>query len=309
MSTKTVIPVFYASDENYLPYLAVSLASLKENASKEYAYEIYILHAGIDMSKTDKVMKFAEEDFGIHFVDVSEQMENVKNALQLRDYYTGATYYRIFIANMFPQYERALYIDSDTIVLGDISKFCTVELGDNLIAAVPDGAVASVPAFRLYTKEVLGIDSKEYFNAGVILMNLDAFREFDFYGKFCDLLKKYKFRVAQDQDYLNVLCHKRTLLLGMEWNRMPIGGQTDEKPELIHYNLTLKPWHYDNILFQEYFWEYANKSEYCDVITAALKNYTEANKENDAICEKKLVEMAIAEAQREDNYFKVFGNK
>ena len=66
MSTKPIIPIFYASDENYLPYLAVSLASLKENASKEYAYEIYILNAGIDMSKTDKVMKFAEENFGIH---------------------------------------------------------------------------------------------------------------------------------------------------------------------------------------------------------------------------------------------------
>ena len=90
---------------------------------------------------------------------------------------------------------------------------------------------------------------------------------------------------------------------------MPIGGTTDERPEIVHYNLTLKPWHYDNILFQEYFWEYANKSEYSEVLKAALASYSEANKENDAICEKRLVEMAIAEAQREDNYFKVFGNK
>ncbi len=309
MQSKPIIPIFYAADENYLPYLTVSLTSLKENANREYAYEIYVLNSGMDLSKTDKVMKLEEEDFGIHFIDVSEQMRYIQEALQLRDYYTGATYYRIFIANMFPQYDRALYIDSDTIILGDISKLCTVELGDHFIAAVPDGAVASVPAFRLYTKEVLGIEATEYFNAGIILMNLDQFRKNDFHGKFCDLLRKYKFRVAQDQDYLNVLCHKRTLLLGMEWNRMPIGGATNEKPEIVHYNLTLKPWHYDNILFQEYFWEYVDKSEYRDVIHAALAAYGDANKENDALCEQRLIEMAIAEAQREDNYFKLYGNK
>ena len=52
-----------------------------------------------------------------------------------------------------------------------------------------------------------------------------------------------------------------------------------------------------------------DKSEYSDVIHAALAAYSEANKENDALCEKRLVEMAIAEAQREDNYFKLYGNK
>lgn len=306
---KPIIPIFYAADENYLPYLAVSLCSLKENASKDYRYEIYIMNAGMDMSKTDKVQAYEDENFGVHFVDVSDRIEEIKNSLQLRDYYTGATYYRIFIADMFPQYEKALYIDSDTIVLDDISKLCNVELGDHLIAAIRDAVVANIPEFCLYTKETLGIDTKEYFNAGVILMNLKEFRTSGFYDKFCKLLKTYKFSVAQDQDYLNVLCYKRTLLLGCEWNRMPLGAANDEKPSLVHYNLTLKPWHYDNILFQEYFWDYAKKTEYYDFILNALKSYTQADKENDAIVEKKLVELAVQEAQREDNYFKAYANK
>ena len=155
-NNKKVIPIFYAADDNYLPYLAVSLSSMKDNASKEYFYEIYVLNAGMAKETLERLKAYEDENFRITSVDVTSKMEKVKDSLQLRDYYTGATYYRIFIANMFPQYEKALYIDGDTVLLGDISELFNVDLQDNLIGAIPDGAVAAVPAFRVYTKEVLG---------------------------------------------------------------------------------------------------------------------------------------------------------
>lgn len=304
MSTKKIIPIFYASDENYLPYLTVSVSSLKENASKEYAYEIYVLHANMEQgASTEKLLKYADEDFRIVFVDISERLEDVKNALQLRDYYTGATYYRIFIASMFPQFEKAIYLDSDTIVLGDISKMYEMELKDELIGAARDGAVAAVPEFRLYTKETLGIAADEYFNAGVLLMNLKQFRKDDFYSKFCGLLKEYKFCVAQDQDYLNVLCHGKVRYFGEEWNRMPIGGEGDT-PELIHYNLTMKPWHYENIPFKEHFWNYARRSEFYQRILNDLHGYSAADKAHDSECEVALRALAVKEAERRDNFIK-----
>ena len=284
--------------------MTVSVSSLIENASKDYAYEIYVLTTGMNGAPVERLMEYADENFRIELVDVSVQMEKVKDSLQLRDYYTGATYYRIFIAGMFPQYEKALYIDSDTIVAGDIAELFNVELADNLIGAVPDGAVAAVPEFRLYTKEVLGIDAEKYFNAGVILMNLAQFRKSDFYGKFCSLLKEYKFSVAQDQDYLNVLCKDKVHFIGMEWNRMPIGGADGETPKLIHYNLTLKPWHYENILFKEYFWTYARRSAFYERILSDLHGYTKEQKDKDANAEKGLIELAVKEAEREDNYLK-----
>ena len=190
MKKEQIIPIFFAADKNYIPFLSVSLDSLKENASKSYRYEIYILNTDIDEKVAEPVKKFEDENFGVHFIDVSERLEEVKNSLQLRDYYTGATYYRIFIANMFPEYEKALYIDSDTIVLGDVSELFHTELKSNLIGAIPDEAVAVVPEFRLYTKETLGIEAEKYFNAGVILMNLKEFRKSNFYGKFCGQLWK-----------------------------------------------------------------------------------------------------------------------
>lgn len=300
---KQVIPIFYAADNNYLPYLAVSISSLKENANKNCRYEIYVLTSDMDLQSTDKLKKHEDEDFHITFVSVNKQMEEVKHALQLRDYYTGATYYRIFIAGLFPQYEKALYIDCDTILLGDVSELYNVDLKDRLIGAIPDGAVAAVEEFRIYTKETLGIEAEKYFNAGVILMNLSQFRKEDFYGAFCKLLKQYKFSVAQDQDYLNVLCKDKVTYIGMEWNRMPIGG-AGEVPKLIHYNLTLKPWHYEDILFQEYFWDYAKRSEFYNVILAELAAYTDEKKAADAQAEIRLRALALQEANKKDNYYK-----
>ncbi|MBQ7913255.1 MAG: glycosyltransferase family 8 protein [Clostridia bacterium] len=305
---KKIIPIFYAADENYLPYLAVSICSLKENADRNHHYEIYVLNEKMDTPDCAELKKYEEEDFRITFLNVSAQIEEVKASLQLRDYYTGATYYRIFIADMFPQYEKALYIDGDTVLLGDVSELFNVDLQGNLIGAIPDGAVAAVPAFRVYTKEALGIDAEKYFNAGVILMNLTRFRKENFYQKFCTLLGQYKFSVAQDQDYLNVICKDKVTYIDVDWNRMPIGGDEDTyHPKLIHYNLTLKPWHYKNILFEEYFWYYAKKTVFYERICDTLTAYTDEKRAADAQAEKNLIALALKEAAREDNYYKSIG--
>lgn len=306
---KKIIPIFYASDENYLPFLTISAISLKEHASRDYQYRIYVLNADIDTNKTKKLKEQEEDWLKIQFVNVAKQIESIKNALQLRDYYTGTTYYRIFIAEMFPEYEKALYIDSDTIFLDDVSKLFNVQLGENYVGAIPDEAVASVKEFSSYTKEVLGIEANKYFNAGVLLINLKKCREEGFYKRFCDLLSRYKFSVAQDQDYLNVICKDKVCYIDKEWNRMPIGGKSVERPKLIHYNLTLKPWHYENILYQEYFWEYARNSAYYDEVRSELDSYSKEQKDKDARSEKILKQLCLDEIAREDNYYKAYLKK
>ena len=299
-----VIPIFYASDENYLPYLSISLDSVKTNRNKKYKYNIHILHTGIQDSKKEVILNMQEENFNIFFVDVNEKLKEVNNDLQIRDYYTGATYYRIFIANLFKEYQKAIYLDSDTIILGDISKLYDVNLNNNLVGAVTDGVVSAHPIFQDYCIKGLGILPNNYFNAGVLLMNLRQFRKECFYEKFISLLKEYKFVVAQDQDYLNVLCKDKVKYLPLSWNTMPIGGEGKIKPNLIHYNLTLKPWHYNEIPYSKYFFEYAAKSFYYQDVLNELHNYSDAKKQKDQQMEKHLIDLAIREINREDNYIK-----
>ena len=116
-------------------------------------------------------------------------IEDVKDKLYTRDYYTKTTYFRLFIPNLYPQYDKAIYLDSDIVVLGDIAKLYNEDIGDNLVAAVPDNVIQTNKVFQDYVERVVGIATyKNYFNAGMLLMNLDEMRKFDFQNKFLYLL-------------------------------------------------------------------------------------------------------------------------
>lgn len=306
---KPIVPIFFAADENYLPYLAVSLKSIYENASRGYKYEIHVLNSGISEESADRILKLAAEDFDISFDNVSDKLKTLFGKLHIRDYYTCTTYYRIFIADMFPQYDKALYIDSDTVILGDISELYGHDIGDNLVGAIADETVMDVQAFSTYVEYALGIRPEKYFNAGILVMNLKKFREEDFYTSFTELLGLYRFSVAQDQDYLNVLCKDRVFPISSEWNKMPIKTDYLTSPKLIHYNLTRKPWHYSDILYEEHFWHYAGMTEFYGEIMNTRELFDEENAKKDAECERKLVALAASEADNPSNYFNTYARR
>ena len=294
-----VIPIFFAIDDGYMPFLAVALESLIHNASKKYYYSIKVLYTNISEENKKKINKYSKDNFNIEFVDLNYYIEKVKDKLYTRDYYTSTTYFRLFIANLYPQYHKAIYLDSDIIVLGDISELYNIELGDNLIGAAPDYVIQTTKVFQEYAEKVVGVnDYKNYFNAGILLMNLDQCRKSDFQNKFLYLLETIKFTVAQDQDYLNRLCKGRVKIIDGGWDRMPIAN--DDMPiediKIIHYNLGDKPWHYDNIRYQEFFWEYAKKTEYYSEICKMLVDYTEAERFRDMEQYKRLKALAQKES-------------
>lgn len=295
-----VIPIFFAVDDGYMPCLAVALESLIENASRNYYYSIKVLYTSVNEENKRKINKYKRDNVSIEFVDLNYYIEKVKDKLYTRDYYTKTTYFRLFIANLYPQYTKAIYLDSDITVLGDISELYNVDIGDNLIAAAPDDVIQTTKVFQEYAEKVVGVsDYRNYFNAGILLMNLDEFRKFDFQDKFLYLLETIKFTVAQDQDYLNRLCKGKVKIIDKGWDRMPIA--TDDYPiekiKIIHYNLADKPWRYDNIRYEEFFWKYAKRTEYYDYICQLKENYTEEQRFNDA----KQYEQLKALAQKESD--------
>ncbi len=294
-----VIPIFFAVDDVYMPFLAVTLESLIQNASKRYYYSIKILYTNINEENKRKINKYKNENVNIEFVDLNYYIEKVKDKLYTRDYYSKTTYFRLFIPDLYPQYNKAIYLDCDIIVLGDISELYNQELGDNLLAAAPDDVIQTTKVFQEYAEKVVGVSSyRNYFNAGILLMNLDEFRKFNFQEKFLYLLETIKFVVAQDQDYLNRLCKGKVKIIDKGWDRMPIA--TDNMPieniKIIHYNLGQKPWHYDNIQYQDYFWEYAKKTEYYDYICHIKENYTEEQRFKDIQQYRNLKALAQKEA-------------
>ena len=294
-----VIPIFFAVDDGYIPFLAVTLESLIDNSSRNYYYSIKILHTNINEENKKRIYKYKRDNIDIEFVDLNYYIEKVKDKLYTRDYYTKTTYFRLFIPDLYPQYAKALYLDCDITIMGDIAELYNVDMGNNLVAGVPDGAVQTIEVFQEYVEKVVGvIDYNNYFNAGILVMNLSELRKFKFQQKFLYLLETIKFAVAQDQDYLNRLCKGRVKIIDKVWNAMPMKelGIDASDVKLIHYNLNYKPWHYDDVLYQDFFWKYAQKTEYYEDIIKMQKSYTDRQKFDDFEKAKKLIELAKKEA-------------
>lgn len=292
------IPVFFAVDNGYIPFLSVALRSLIDNTSKENIYAIKILYTNVTEENKIKIKKYETENISIEFVDLNKQLEEIKEKLYTRNYFSNTTYYRLFIPELYPEYDKAVYIDSDTVCLSDIAELYNSDMGDNLIAGIPDGVIQAIDIFKDYVERVVGVaDYNNYFNAGVIVMNLKELRDYKFEEKFIYMLEKIKFEVAQDQDYLNRLCKGRVKILDYSWNRMPVMGKTEGKINLIHYNLGAKPWYFDNVVYQEYFWEYAKKTEFYNEIKELGTKYTDEDKEKDDSNSLKLMELAKKETE------------
>ena len=199
---------------------------------------------------------------------------------------------------MYPQYKKALYLDSDITILSDVADLYNTDMEDNLVVAAADDVIQTEKVFQEYAEKVVGVsDYRNYFNAGVLLMNLEELRKFGFQEKFLYLLETVKFSVAQDQDYLNRLCKGRVKIIENTWDKMPIGGDNvkRDKLHLIHYNLESKPWHFEDVLYKEYFWNYAEKTEYFDEIKQIKENYTEEERIADVQSRVDLLKLAQKE--------------
>ena len=282
VENNTPIAVCYASDENYAPYMTVSIYSLMCNADKSRQYEIIILHRELSEQSKDKLLRLAEKfpNFTVRFADMSAVHDSVKD--RISSYITAATNYRLFLPGEdFREYDRMVYIDSDTIVEGDISELYDTDLGEKAI-----GAAEMVEArhfirtkkalfyegqpynFADYCTKILEIKHiKNYFNAGVILFDLKRCRKLTSDKAAVELLNRKKW-IYNDQDTLNILFNDSVKMLDLKWNYTQNIEQycTSPKPKIrelfrdahrigygiIHFISGQKPWKADVPLGEHY---------------------------------------------------------
>ena len=102
---------------------------------------------------------------------VTRQISGDTNKLR-GDYVTMTIYFRLFIADMFPQYDKAIYIDADTVAEDDLTTLFATDLGDNLVAGVVDPVMMTYPETMNLIQRDFGIQPGKYINSGVLVMNL-----------------------------------------------------------------------------------------------------------------------------------------
>ena len=299
-----VIPIFYSCDDNFVKYTVVSLHSMIANASKDEQYHVYILHTDIAPETMKMVAALENEQFKITFEDVTDYLNSIADKLPLRDYYSKTTYYRLFIAEMFPEYDKAVYIDSDTIVQGDISRLYHTDIKDAYVGACHEQVMVQIDEYGTYVEKVIGISRYNFFNAGVLLINCHRFRVHFVLDKFIRYLHTYNFVVTQDEDYLNLICKDHVYWLDQRWNTEVFGDipYPIEQAYILHYIMTSKPWYYMDCRHGDLFWKYAAETSVYQDLLVILSTYTEQEKERDRISCEKLLALAVSETNREDNY-------
>lgn len=299
MSQSPIIPIFFAVDDNYAPYLAVAMRSLIDNASPDREYHLYILIDKLSRENADILCSMARPNVRIETVKVTDKLDTLGDKLHLRDYYTKTTYYRFFIPALFPEYDRGLYLDCDIVVTGDVAELYDTEMGNCILAAAPEEVMLEVDVFGTYTETVLDIPRNEYFSAGIMVMNLEKMRRVALEEQFVELLGRRTFRVTQDQDYLNVLCRGDVLLLDTGWNKTAWEQVSlSTQLNIIHFKINWKPWHYKGVRFEDKFWKYAEMTPYAAMLYRMRDNYSQAQIDNDQLQYDNLVEQALSDTAK-----------
>ncbi len=304
------IPVVFSSDENYAPYLCVAIASLVENASEDYNYDICIFCQNFTESIKNKILEFSNANISIRFIDIAPLLHKYSTIdFHINSHFTILTYFRIFIPELFSSYSKVLYLDCDIIILEDVSKLYYEDIQNYALAAVCDIEVVRQTfnqtqenaSMLEYIKNTLQLTKQlRYFQAGVLILDIPKLIDFDFTQKCLAKLSEIGSPRYVDQDVLNSLFDGKIYYLAVEWNvewHIPLVSrnlmnelpsdlyqeymQSRKSPKIIHYAGIYKPWQNANVELDlaHIWWQYARRTPFYEKF---LRNL-DSNKTSKAI--------------------------
>lgn len=277
---KYIIPVFFTFDRNYVLAAAVAIYSLLKNASKQYQYALYVLHTDIPISKQQRLIRLLDRfsNATLEFIDVSV-FDDDKSIQQKKAHFSKEIYYKLIVAEVFPQYSRIICSDVDVVFLRDISSSYFL-FEDEFFYFAGVGQILEGNRMNDYgnrfSQEELSILEKEI-GAGYMLINLDAIRKMGIQSQLTTFYKKnYSRLYLPEQDCLTLCCWPHIKYLPMEYGicvehyrvdpdsasfykgsevyfsdqkqGAKLFKQALETPILLHYAGALKPW---NSYFRE----------------------------------------------------------
>lgn len=252
-----MIHIACAADKNYAPHCAAMLHSVFTN-NPPGKVTIHFLHgpgmeAGVLGQLKQVVLQVGGE---IRFHEIPD---HAVTGLQSKGRVAGVMWYRVFLPERLTELDRILYLDADTLVVDSLQPLWESELDGYYGAAVTnifDPEYRHRPAF-------LGLHGEsEYFNSGVLLMNLDAMRRNSVAQRVCEVAREHGDKLMwQDQDPLNMVFSGKWLRLHPRWNcqnsffysnhavRIFGKGAVEEacrNPGIVHFEgpALAKPWHY-----------------------------------------------------------------
>ncbi|MBU6372124.1 MAG: glycosyltransferase family 8 protein [Alphaproteobacteria bacterium] len=271
------ITVAFGVDAAYVPHLAATIASVRA-ASPGAAFHFLVVHEGIEADARVRVERIAPTDrFTWARVEDPELL-----AMTGDGHISRATFFRLALPRIAPaDAPRALYLDSDLIVARDVSSLWRTDLHGAPIGAVCDSGMDWKP-FALAND--LPVAQGPYFNAGVLLIDLDRIRREGTFDRAIDVLRGRRLQYM-DQDALNIVAWGRWRPLDAIWNvqhTMLLGGAApdvpramlpapDATPGIVHFTGRNKPWLVDG--YHPYGWLYWRALKRTDFYAEVMRDH------------------------------------
>ena len=220
------IEICMASDDNYCMHMGICIISIMENNNLNV--NIHILNNNISKNNLNNLNEIQNKysNLKLYFYDVNKYFsENdydsiISTQLEHNQFYKLlgiSAYSRLFLGDILPDnIDKILYLDADTIVLGDLHELFSTDLTDYYCAGVINMNGNSTKSFYKGKQY-----NTPFVNSGVLLINIDKWRKTDFINSFLELIRSYPEKnYLHDQNIINILSKGEILLIDPKYNAM-----------------------------------------------------------------------------------------
>ena len=259
---KQPIHIAFGVDANFIRPMGVAMTSLLDN-NQQHSLVFHVFANSIELVDIERLNKLAQaEKVLVHLYHINpvifESMQTTWN-------YTAATYNRFIVAKLlYPSIDKVIYMDADMVCKGDLAELVQLDFSDKIAMVVADQG-----KFVADHMKTLDLKNGQYFNAGMLYIDLKAWNENQISEQAMDLLAKRKFFLL-DQDALNILLDGRAKFIERKWNEIcnmeKKYSKISDEAVIVHFASRNKPWHvWCMHKEKELFIRYAQASLWCDV--------------------------------------------
>lgn len=253
------VDVFFGVDENYARPLATAVRSAIDNCSDPSRLRIHVVESGVSAASRRRLRSSWPGDVDINFIQFPPALfAKLPTGRTFETQHTSAAgWLRAFAPDLLPpDTQRAIYLDTDVLVTGDLVELYETDLGGAPVGAVLDIQPTFAGAKLTVTDNgVTYGGSLPYFNSGVLLCDIAAWRERDTPRLVLGLIERHIGRLPhRDQDALNIVFANNWKDIGLRWNNI-VFGRADHRgdhkraaeslawgPGVLHFFGPRKPW-------------------------------------------------------------------
>lgn len=284
-------PIVFICDKNYVMPTAIAINSLKSSKALNTQYHVFIVSVDLSVDDTAVLSSISDSCIRLDIIEPSRKFDGLhassSKAILVA---TEAALQKFDLANIISEYDRVIYLDGDVIVREDISTLLQTELEGKIAAVVSDSG-------QIYFKHDWVRRVGNYFNSGVMVLDLKSMRELRISEQLVEAKKKIGRDNLMDQNAFNLVLDGKVSHLPIRYNFLCVnlsrarhkysindinqlyGTQYSSLEEamsdaaIVHFSSKDKPWIFTDVPFAELWWRYYLSSPFGKLSSETEQHY------------------------------------